>query len=177
MSSMKLNRGIARRALPAASKSDLLWLKRRIQQELRERWQDEQALKARTLAAMQGMANVMAGVAWALACRDTLRRSKGHTPTGGKRPASGEMWLPRELLIALRAEIKERKWCPLGCASALECLNWLQVEAGRKPTVSDADADGFAAAMASDAGDLKVAQFKVRMASETCAVRFDPLDF
>lgn len=107
--------------------------------EQRRRYLAAEALKERVGGAMQGMANVMAGVTWALLCRASLRASKGHLPVGGKRAASGEMWLPRELLTAVRHQVKERGWHPI------TSLNWETVRANysaellaaRRPPVSD----------------------------------------
>lgn len=98
-------------------------LKRIINKELTARYQGTEALKERVAGGLQGMANVMAGVTWALACRQALRESKGHEPVGGKRPASGEMWLPRELLYAVRHQVKARGWHPI------TALNWGVVKA------------------------------------------------
>lgn len=55
---------------------------------------------AERLAGYQGLSNFMLGATRALACRATLRASKGHKPfahlvsphTAGGTPTSGEMW-------------------------------------------------------------------------------------
>ncbi len=150
----KLNRDTARRVFPAMSKADLMWMGRQIRLELQERYEETARHRERVAAAMAGMANVMAGVTWALACRQSLRRSKDHWPDWGIRPASGEMWLPWEILTALRAEIKGRRWSPLGMRDAGSVLNWLTIERDRKPEPE---------------GDFAV-QFRVRMAGETARV-------
>lgn len=122
-------------------------LKRIINRELTARYQATEALKERMAGGLQGMANVMAGVTWALACRQALRESKGHEPVGGKRPASGEMWLPRELLYAVRHQVKARGWHPI------TALNWdvvranlaAEARAASRPPVSEsihAELDG-----------------------------------
>ena len=85
------------------------------------------------------MANFMAGVTWALACRAALRESKGHTPVGGKRPQSGEMWLPRELLTAVRHQVKDRGWHPITAESWSKVRDNLIAEA-RPPR---ADSEGL----------------------------------
>lgn len=157
-------------AIRQLSRKDLHWLKKQVKKELAARYLDDRAFEEEYAAGMAGMSNVMAGVAWALACRDSLRRSKGHTPTYGKQPASGEMWLPRELLIALRAEIKERRWSPLGALNANDVLNHLAAESKRRAPISDAEADELAADM------VKVAHFQVRMASETATVHINTGD-
>lgn len=92
---------------------DLRKLIKFARRELSERNAERWALKERLPGAFQGMANVMAGVTWALACRASLRASKGHRPAAGTRPASGEMWLPAELLKACRLDVKEKGWSPL----------------------------------------------------------------
>lgn len=88
-------------------------VKKIINKELESRYLAAEALKGRATGAFQGMANFMAGVTWALACRASLRESKGHLPAGGVRPQSGEMWLPRELLTAVRHQVKARGWHPI----------------------------------------------------------------
>lgn len=117
--------------LPNLDAKDLHWLIRKARRELKTRWEEQAQLRDRVGGAMTGMANVMAGVTWALACRQSLRRSKEHSPDVGKRPASGEMWLPHELLYALRHEVKERQWSPLGAKTAQDVLSWLNTEATR----------------------------------------------
>lgn len=104
---------------------------KKARQELARRNAEKWALKGRVGAGMAGMANFMAGVTWALACRQSLRRSKEHTPDTGKRPASGEMWLPKELLYAARHEVKERQWTPLTQDYASQVIHNLRVEAAK----------------------------------------------
>lgn len=81
--------------------------------ELTDRHQAAEALNKRAADGFRAMANFMAGVTWALACRASLRESKGHDPAYGKRPAAGDMWLPRELLTAVRHQVKARGWHPI----------------------------------------------------------------
>jgi hypothetical protein len=153
--------------LAELSRTDLLWLARKARKELNRRFTSERVRRGAVAGAMQGLANVMAGVAWALACRDSLRRSKGHLPTYGKRPASGEMWLPWELMYALRHEVKERQWSPLGAKTAQDVLRWLAVEHGRKiGRANPAFREG-------PGGIEAVTAFRVPFASETAALHID----
>lgn len=69
--------------------------------------------RRRTIDALQPFCNFMAGVTWAMACRSALRQSKHHTPHGGKRPASGEMWTPREIMKARGLHLARYEWDPL----------------------------------------------------------------
>ncbi len=126
-----------REMLKALPKKELLFLKKELRKEARARWLAETEALERKKAGFEGLRNVMAGVTWALACRQSLRRSKGHEPDTGKGPQSGEMWLPREMLTALRLEVKTRTWSPLGCADWTAVHNWLRVEAQRKKPPAD----------------------------------------
>lgn len=144
------------RKLAELSRTDLLWLARKARRELNRRFTSERAHREDLDGALHGMANVMAGVTWALACRQSLRRSKDHSPDTGKRPASGEMWLPYELLTALRHEIKERRWSPLGARCWADVQSWLTVEAGRKPEPVGPMAVAFRVRMARDTADRQV---------------------
>lgn len=87
-----------------------------------ERYVARVAERRRQGEGYRGLANFMAGVTWALACRATLRYSKDH-PGYGKRPASGEMWLPRELLTAVRSQVKAAGWHPITAESAQVVLH------------------------------------------------------
>lgn len=147
---------------------DLHWFVKQAKKEIHARWEDRRAFSERLAGAFAGMANVMAGVTWALACRDSLRRSKGHVPTGGKRPASGEMWLPREILTALRAEIKERRWSPLGAEHWGNVSAWLKVESQRHI--------GTAKRAEAEAKGMAVAQFKIPFAQGNCSLFVDPTE-
>lgn len=148
-----MQRDATKERLAALGRKDLLWLKKQLRRELHRRWVDGRADAVRKRHGWIGLANFMAGVTWALACRDALRRSKGHLPTWGKRPQSGEMWLPKEMLTALRADIKDRGWSPLaaGC--------WSDVHS-RLTHVRGAESD-----------EPFAVQFAVRMAGETAAAR------
>ncbi len=148
---------LTRAVLEAVSNKDLHRLARLVNREKRDRWEARQRDEARYRGAMIGMANAMAGVTWALACRNSLRASKGHTPPGGKCPQSGEMWMPRELLYAARAEVKERGWSPLTAACWSDVQSHLQAEAKRKP-VPEPD-------------DIYATAFRVRFARADAATR------
>lgn len=168
---MSINRTKTSERILDLETRDLHWLVKHARKEIHARWQDRELLKQRVGAAMTGMANAMAGVTWALACRDSLRRSKGHTPTGGRRPQSGEMWLPREQLTALRAEIKERRWSPLGAESWVKVRDWLVVEsqrhlgdAARKKRADEATANG---------GVVRADRFIVRLAGQEVNLNTD----
>ena len=77
------------------------------------------------------------------------------------------MWLPRELLTALRYEVKERKWCPLGAADWSDVKRWLYVES--QYHVAAAKREEL-----EKSGDLGVATFRIRMAAPTYGmVRFE----
>lgn len=139
---------------------DLHKLKKVVCRELAERYEEREALKKRVSGGFEAMANFMAGVTWALACRTALRESKGHTPVGGKRPQSGEMWLPRELLYAVRHQVKDRGWHPI------TTTDWPTFRAhllGEMAPRRDVD------------GPFSEVQFAVRMAAPTYAqVSLDP---
>ncbi len=99
--------------IPYMKNRQLHKLVRMARRELEFRHAGREAFKEQLSGGFSAMANFMAGVTWALACRAALRESKGHTPVGGKRPQSGEMWLPRELLTAVRHQVKDRGWHPI----------------------------------------------------------------
>lgn len=105
--------------------------------ELEARHQADKALYEWKLNGYRAMANFMAGVTWALACRWSLRDSKDHHPFAGVRPQSGEMWLPRELLTAVRHQVKARGWHPITSVTAADVLNNLAAEASRHPVRAD----------------------------------------
>lgn len=111
--------------LPSQELHKLVRMARR---ELASRWQEREAFKERLSGGYRAMANLMAGVAWAMACRQALRASKGHEPACGKRAQSGEMWLPRELLTCVRSQVKARGWHPITAASWLEFKDRLEGE-------------------------------------------------
>jgi hypothetical protein len=160
--------------LAALDKKDVHKLLKLTRAELALRWEEQQAEVAWVRAGFTGLANFMAGVTWALACRQTLRRSKGHTPDTGKRPQSGEMWLPREMLYAVRHEVKDRRWSPLSQPDARGCLEWLKAEATRRPQVSEQEADGLEGMMSGNARDFRATQFHVKMAAPVYgSVTFD----
>lgn len=75
---------------------DLHKLKRLIGEELNRRHILEVANDLSLSLTMGAMANVMAGAAWAMACRAQLRWSKGHDPLGST-PVGGQMWYPWEI--------------------------------------------------------------------------------
>lgn len=142
---------------------DLHKLKKMVLRELHERYGAREALKERVLGGLDAMANFMAGVTWALACRAALRASKGHTPVGGERPQSGEMWLPYELLYAVRHQVKERGWHPITTE------DW---------TMFRAHMLGEMAPRRDPGGDFGAVQFAVRMAAPTyAAVNIDERSF
>lgn len=100
--------------------------------ELAARHQAADALKERLSGGFSAMAKFMAGVTWALACRAALRESKGHDPSFGKRPAAGDMWLPRELLTAVRHQVKARGWHPITAPDWSNVQHNLMAEQARK---------------------------------------------
>ncbi len=166
---MSINWQKTEAALCLLQKKDLHRLIRLTRRELTERWQETEALKERVAGGYRAMANFMAGVTWALACRVALRESKGHQPPGGKRPQSGEMWLPRELLYAVRHQVKARGWHPVTAESASTVLRNLGAECGRlypADVVPPGPWDPLAAPLAA-----KAARFVVRMAEGNAAVR------
>lgn len=125
-------------SLAGFSRKQLHKLMKLCRRELNARWQFDEALKEWKLEGFRGLANFMAGVTWAVACRAALRESKGHTPVGGKRAQSGEMWLPRELLTAVRHQVKDRGWHPITAPSAEAVLNELAAEdRARQPLPAD----------------------------------------
>lgn len=112
MSDIQIDWPATRERIPQLSTKDLRKYMKLARRELTRRYQGQLALKERMAAGFDGLVNVMRGVAWALACRASLREAHDH-PRLGKGRASGEMWLPHELLKALRADIKEYGYSPL----------------------------------------------------------------
>lgn len=151
-----IQRSATREKLANLGRKDLLWLKKQVRRELKFRWQTGQAALAWKRHGWIGLANFMAGVTWAMACRQSLRRSKGHAPDTGVRPQSGEMWMPRELLYALRHEVKERGWSPL----AASCWSDVHSRLTHVPSPREGQEDGAVA-------------FKVRLVRETAAAHID----
>lgn len=117
-----------RGSLGRMSRRQLHKLTKLTRRELESRWQFDEALKEWKVGGYRGLANFMAGVTWAMACRESLRRSKGHSPPGGQRPQSGQMWLPAEMLYAVRHQVKDRGWHPITSANAQVVLNNLKAE-------------------------------------------------
>lgn len=113
--------------------------RRELGERINQRWEQKQALGP----AMQGMANFMAGVSWAMACRESLRRSKDHAPVFGVRPQSGEMWLPSELLRALRLDIKEKQWSALTAPNVMQFQAQYAAHRGRRPEPREGGAVQF----------------------------------
>jgi hypothetical protein len=103
--------------MPHLTSQQLHRVAKMCRRELADRWAAREALKERAAAGFLGLANFMAGVTWAMSCRQALRGSKGHTPVNGRRAQSGEMWLPRELLYCVRNQVKDRTWHPLTAES------------------------------------------------------------
>lgn len=133
-------------------------LNKAVKKELARRWAVRQLEAVERRHGFAGLDNFMAGVTHALACRAALRESKEHPPIG-KRPASGEMWLPREMLFAVRDQVKRRGWHPLTC-TANETLGHLRGEVPG-PALYELPI-----------GEFNVAEFKVRMAAPVSAVSF-----
>lgn len=104
--------------LAAMPTKELHKLSKLCRKEKELRWQEAKADQARVAGGYRAMANFMAAVTWAMACRTALRASKGHEPIFGKRPQSGEMWLPREILTAVRHQTRERGWHPITVETA-----------------------------------------------------------
>lgn len=145
--------------LAAISNKDLHWLLKNARRELVRRHREAEASYKARQEGFQGLKNFMAGVTWALACRASLRKSKGHTGFG-KRPASGAPWMPWEILYAAREEVKEKHWSPLTQQSADAVLVRLNVQANRKPEPT---------------GDYAVS-FKIPFAKEYAQVNIDVSD-
>jgi hypothetical protein len=160
-----------RRVISAMSTRDVHKLVRLARRELSARHQEAEAYTERVVGARLAMANFMAGVTWALACRTALRESKGHDPVGGKRPAAGDMWLPREMLTAVRHQVKDRGWHPLSARSATEVIDNLKSEDfWSQPVAVDVEASDRTPALG---GALQVAKFVGRYAGATAAVVLD----
>lgn len=117
-----------RSRLGLMSRKQLHKLVKLSRRELESRWQFDEALKKWKAGGYRGLSNFMAGVTWAMACRQSLRQSKGHAPPGGQRAQSGQMWLPAELLYAVRHQVKDRGWHPITATSARVVLDNLQAE-------------------------------------------------
>ena len=144
---------------------DLHKLGKLVRKEKHTRWLEDMADTEWRREGFGGLANFMAGVTWALACRAALRASKGHKGFG-KRPAAGNMWTPRELLSCVRHQVKELGWHPITSESAAVVMQNLegQEAAARAPKHIDD-------------GPFQAVQFGVRMASggvvRRVADRFD----
>lgn len=152
------------------SDRDLGKMARLIAKERTSRYLERINERQRAILGFMGLANFMAGVTWALACRASLRHSKEHRGYG-KRPASGEMWLPRELLYAVRHQVKDAGWHPITSETAAVVLENLRNRNNRElgidsalpvtrtsihePSLFSADFDPSAR--------LDVARFQVRM--------------
>lgn len=121
-------------------------LRRIAGRELETRHHIAEALNKRRAEGFRSLANFMAGVTWALACRAALRESKGHDPVHGKRPQSGEMWLPRELLYAVRHQVKQRGWHPITAATWTTVKDELLAEAAHAERKRHAERASFPAA-------------------------------
>jgi hypothetical protein len=118
---------------------DLRNLRRLAGRELGRRSASADRDRARLAGGYLAMANFMAGVTSALACRNALRESKRHRPLGGTNPASGEMWMPREILKARAYMLAKYDAEPLTAADwheVQEALEQIQRyrEADLKPT-------------------------------------------
>lgn len=148
-----------RDAFAAMSDKDLNRIKRLLTTEKSTRYTERLQARARTLGGYRAMANFMAGVTWAMACRASLRASKGHEPMFGKRPAAGNMWLPRELLTAVRHQVKELGWHPITSASADVVIQNLKGQAAAANAPKHIQEDR-----------LHTVQFAVRMAAPTYAM-------
>jgi hypothetical protein len=116
----------------------------------REAWND------RLEGSYRAMSNFMSGVTWAMACRAALRESMHHTPRGGIRPQSGEMWLPREVLRARGRHLAKYGWDPLTAE------RWWEV---RGHLLADMEAANRAS------GQAKVARFVVPLVEGEVSVR------
>jgi hypothetical protein len=103
---------ITKRLITLLSTKSLHRVMKEARRELAARHVARLALKEQLSGGFSAMANFMAGVTWAMACRAALRESKEHPPIG-KKPAAGHMWLPWELLYAVRHQVKDRGWHPI----------------------------------------------------------------
>lgn len=158
----KLNRDNVRRNLPSATRQDLHWLLKVCRKELKRKG----TRKAELLGGWQAFSNFLAGCAWAMACRASLRAAHDH-PRIGKQPAGGQMWLPAELVKTVRLDVKERGWSPLTAPNfgqlRAQWAAYLQ-QAGKNLSVVDSPVD-FEAMMAGNATEsLKHVTFRVGMA-------------
>lgn len=147
------------------------YARRELAERAQERWAHREALDG----AMKGMANVMAGAAWAMACRASLRSSKEHAPTYGVRAASGEMWLPAEILKACRLDIKTQHWSALTAPNQGHFAQQYRALHGRPEQVSDDDAVSFEKQMLENARG-GVARFVVKPARMEARAVFDVTD-
>lgn len=155
----------------ALSRHDVVRLVRLGRQELKDRYVVQKLLERAAAEGYRGLANFMAGVTWALACRAALRKSKGHEGFG-KRPAAGDMWLPRELLYAVRHQVKELGWHPITAET------WTTVQANLLSQASTARHSADRAERRQRVGDtfagmVKEVRFKIPFARQTTAVRID----
>lgn len=82
-----------------ASFRDLRLVDKYVKSELLRREKAYISKKESDREGFKGLINFMTGVAQAMALRQLLRWSKGHIGFGTN-PASGEMWLPLELINA-----------------------------------------------------------------------------
>lgn len=138
--------------------------------ELKQRHEDQKLEKARASEGYRGLSNFMAGVTWAMACRAALRESKGHEGVG-KRPAAGDMWLPRELLYAVRHQVKKLGWHPITAD------NWTTVQANM---LSQASSEVYeerrklrAGGMGQFVPSMEAVQFRIPFATQMASVRID----
>lgn len=128
-----INRTLTLGKLTELSGDDLRWLVHHAKAEQVRRRVAHILERQHKQWAFTGLANFMAGVTWALACRATLRASKEHPPIG-KGLASGEMWYPWEMVYAVRHEVAQRGWSPIGAKSAGDVVVKLLTESQRKDT-------------------------------------------
>lgn len=168
--------GYYKEAFASISDRDLGKLARLIAKERLTRRVEHLERRRKQDHAMTGMANFMAGVTWALACRASLRYSKGHQGYG-KRPASGEMWLPRELLIAVRHQVKTAGWHPITSESAAVVLENLRNRNNRELGIDSALPVTRTSIDAPLSQPLEVAQFRVRMVKSEARLISDRFDY
>lgn len=144
---MSINKTLTLDKLTELSGDDLRWLIISATAEREYRKLVHLTRKRFEREGWQGLCNFMAGVTWAMACRASLRESKGHNPVG-KGLASGEMWFPWEMLYAARHEAKMRGWSPLSQQQASAVVTKLLTEAQRKTPPKEAIAVQFQVRMA-----------------------------
>lgn len=85
--------------IPRWSSKDLFKVRKAVNSELRSRVNARLQRDTDLAEGWHGFANVMFGVTVALACRETLRWSKGHSPRGTQ-PMHGACWTPSEIAEA-----------------------------------------------------------------------------